>query len=44
MRWAGAEETFLDQPDVTSIDGMVLRRYGGRSRTGAVKNEDAAFL
>lgn len=44
MLWAGAEYAFLDQPDVTTLDGMVLGRYGGRRDAGACKNEDAAFL
>jgi serine/threonine protein phosphatase PrpC len=43
VQWAGGDEAFLDQPDVTSMHGMVLGRYGGRTDAGAGSNEDAAF-
>jgi serine/threonine protein phosphatase PrpC len=44
MQWAGSRENFLDRPDVTSVHGIVLGRYGGRADAGASKNEDAAFV
>jgi serine/threonine protein phosphatase PrpC len=44
MRWTGAEDAFLDRPEVASVDGMVIGRYGGRRDAGADKNEDAAFI
>jgi serine/threonine protein phosphatase PrpC len=44
MRWAGADETFLDRPDTTAVGRLMLGRYGGRIDAGAHKNEDAALL
>jgi len=44
VRWAGADETFLDDPSVVTVGRMVLGRYGGRTQAGAHKNEDAALL
>ena len=44
MRWAGADETFLDRPDATAVSRLMLGRYGGRVDAGASKNEDAALI
>jgi len=44
MRWAGADDAFLDRPAADALGRMVLGRYGGRVDAGARKNEDAAFL
>jgi serine/threonine protein phosphatase PrpC len=44
MRWAGADDTFLDRPAADATGRMVLGRYGGRVEAGARKNEDAAML
>jgi hypothetical protein len=44
MRWAGAEDAFLDRPAADAAGRMVLGRYGGRVEAGARKNEDAALL
>jgi hypothetical protein len=44
VRWIGADETFLDQPDATAVGQLMLGRYGGRRDAGAHKNEDAALL
>lgn len=44
MRWAGADESYLDRPDATAVGRLMLGRYGGRVDAGAHKNEDAALL
>ena len=44
MRWAGANEAFLDVPDATVVGRLTLGRYGGCTDAGAHENEDAAFL
>jgi hypothetical protein len=44
MRWAGADDAFLDRPTADAAGRMVLGRYCGRVDAGARKNEDAAFL
>lgn len=44
FRWVGSEEAFLDAPDVTTCGPVVIGRYGGRTRSGAVKNEDGALV
>ncbi|NUT22423.1 MAG: protein phosphatase 2C domain-containing protein [Hamadaea sp.] len=44
MRWAGADEAYLDEPSAVTAGRMVLGRYGGRTDAGADKNEDAALL
>ena len=44
MRWAGAEDAFLDWPRTNAVGRLAFGRYGGRVDAGARKNEDAAFL
>jgi hypothetical protein len=44
FRWVGSEEAFLDIADVTSCGPVVIGRYGGRRRAGAIKNEDGALV
>lgn len=44
FRWVGSEEMFLDTPDVTTCGPIVIGRYGGRTRAGAIKNEDGALV
>lgn len=44
MRWAGANEAFLDTPDATTVGRLTLGRYGGRTDAGARMNEDAALV
>jgi hypothetical protein len=44
VRWAGADETYLNRPDAAAVGRLMLGRYGGRVDAGASKNEDAALL
>src|SRR6185369_9757117 len=44
FRWVGSEEMFLDTADVTTCGPIVIGRYGGRTRAGAIKNEDGALV
>ncbi len=40
--WLGSEQSHLDKPEITELDGVVIGRYGGSTETGAYKNEDGA--
>lgn len=42
--WSGSEDPFLDRPQVDVITRVAFGRYGGRTASGACKNEDAAFI
>lgn len=44
FRWVGSEAAFLDTPDVTTCGPVVIGRYGGRTRSGAIKNEDGVLV
>ncbi|GHO44141.1 protein phosphatase 2C domain-containing protein [Ktedonospora formicarum] len=44
LRWLGSEAMYLDTPNVSPCAHMVIGRYGGRSSSGAHKNEDGAFI
>jgi hypothetical protein len=43
MLWSGAEAPFIDRPEVIKVGPMVVGLYGGRSASGAVRNDDAAM-
>jgi hypothetical protein len=42
--WHGEDEPHLDSPQVCVTDRVVLGVYGGNTRSGANKNEDAALV
>lgn len=44
LSWAGSEETFVDQPDVTIIKNIAVGRFGGNSSAGQYKNEDGCLV
>ncbi|GHO68967.1 protein phosphatase [Ktedonobacter sp. SOSP1-52] len=44
LRWLGSEAMYLDTPNVTTCGHVTIGRYGGRTSSGAHKNEDGAFL
>ena len=42
--WTGSQHPYLDQPTVQTFEHVAIGCYGGNSRAGASKNEDAAFV
>ncbi len=42
--WLGREHPYLDQPEITEFEGIVIGRYGGCTEAGAAKNEDGALV
>ena len=42
--WLGAREPYLDDPMVIDCGPFALGFYGGNTRSGANKNEDAAYV
>jgi hypothetical protein len=44
FEWQGAIAPHLDAPTVTSVAHVTVGCYGGRTSSGAYKNEDAAFV
>ncbi len=42
--WLGCEQPYLDKPEITQLDDVVIGRYGGCTDAGAYKNEDGALL
>jgi Protein phosphatase 2C len=43
FRWLGADDMHLDGPAVYACGPLAIGVYGGNTRAGADKNEDAAF-
>lgn len=44
LSWVGSERNFVDDPDVTQIQHIVVGRYGGNSSAGQYKNEDGCLV
>ncbi|PSL40139.1 serine/threonine protein phosphatase PrpC [Planomicrobium soli] len=44
FNWIGSERHFVDRPDVRQIGGITVGRFGGNSRVGQYKNEDACLI
>lgn len=44
FRWLGAEAPHLDAPEVSVCGQVTIGRYGGATRAGAERNEDAALV
>ncbi|MEK3762885.1 protein phosphatase 2C domain-containing protein [Paenibacillus sp. FSL P4-0338] len=42
--WLGSEERYLDHPATSTLNRMVIGRYGGNTAAGADKNEDGAYV
>ncbi len=42
--WLGREHPYLDRPETTKLDDVVIGRYGGCTDAGAYKNEDGALV
>ncbi|MEK4008722.1 MULTISPECIES: protein phosphatase 2C domain-containing protein [unclassified Paenibacillus] len=42
--WVGSEERYLDHPITSTLNRMVIGRYGGNTAAGANKNEDGVYL
>jgi serine/threonine protein phosphatase PrpC len=42
--WVGSEKTYVDEPNFTHIDDVLVARYGGNSKDGAYKNEDGCLI
>lgn len=42
--WLGCEQPYLDRPETTKLDDVVIGRYGGCTNAGASKNEDGALV
>ncbi len=42
--WLGSAKPYLDEPNTTESNGVVMGRYGGFTGTGAYKNEDGALV
>lgn len=42
--WLGCEQPYLDKPETTKLDDVVIGRYGGCTDAGASKNEDGALV
>jgi len=44
FRWVGCDEPLLDMPTLARCGRVAIGRYGGSTRAGAAKNEDAALV
>lgn len=44
IKWTGNEYSFVDEPDVTKFNDLVLGRFGGNSSAGQYKNEDGCLI
>lgn len=44
FRWLGAEATHLDRPAIATCGPVAIGCYGGNTRAGAARNEDAALV
>lgn len=44
FRWIGDDATYIDEPHVERCGDVVIGAYGGASGSGALKNEDAAWV
>lgn len=44
LRWLGSEDTSLDRCTVKECGDITLGYYGGNTKSGAYKNEDAAYI
>lgn len=42
--WLGSAKPYLDEPNTTESNGVVIGRYGGFTGAGAHKNEDSALV
>lgn len=42
--WLGCDHPYLDRPETTKLDDVVIGRYGGCTDAGASKNEDGALV
>ncbi|WP_088042309.1 protein phosphatase 2C domain-containing protein [Bacillus sp. EAC] len=42
--WVGSQGSFVDKPDVITLNNVVLGRYGGNSKAGQYKNEDGCLV
>jgi hypothetical protein len=44
LSWLGEDIPYLDQPHIATCGSIILGCYGGSTKVGATKNEDAAWL
>jgi serine/threonine protein phosphatase PrpC len=42
--WVGSQKTYVDEADFTHINNVLVAKYGGNSKAGAHKNEDACLV
>ncbi|WP_367619069.1 protein phosphatase 2C domain-containing protein [Planococcus shixiaomingii] len=44
FKWVGSEQDFVDEPDLQQLNEIIIGRFGGNSKAGQYKNEDACIV